>query len=118
MPASLVTTERPTPVPTFLAVTVTPGSTLPVWSVVDPVIVPVVSCAAATPHIAATNSIITNGLRISTLNSDRTLNQNPELEPGTRTLNPERGTLNASLGPVFELSRGVLTSGARPSRRA
>ena len=77
MPASLVTTVRAMPVSVFLTVTVTPGSTAPVWSLVTPVIVPVVSCADATPWSVATSSIISPSLRMRDLLSLRETDRPP-----------------------------------------
>ena len=53
-PAPLLTTERETPVAVFVAVTVTPGSVLPLASVTLPEIDPVLLCANAA-----------NGMRIA-----------------------------------------------------
>src|SRR5262245_38700728 len=55
-PASLVNTSRETPVPVFVTVIVTPGSTAFVWSVTVPTICPVKPCAPAAVVIARHNT--------------------------------------------------------------
>src|SRR5258708_857374 len=45
-PAASVVRERWNPVPVFVSVTVAPGMTAPVESVITPMIVPVTACAA------------------------------------------------------------------------
>jgi hypothetical protein len=59
-----VTALRTAPVLTDLSVTVTPGRTPPVESVVTPVIVPVVSCAAVVDETITAKSSISPSLRI------------------------------------------------------
>src|SRR3979409_37882 len=87
MPAWLVTTVRDAPVLVFLTVTVTPGRTPPVESLVTPVMVPVVSCADATTHVAAISSIITPSLRLRELLRCRSLSSwNKEDTKGTKDL--------------------------------
>src|SRR5712691_360867 len=66
MPSSLVTTVRSV-LSVFLSVTVTPGRTPAVESVVTPVIVPVVSCAEAVPHNTAARSAVSPSRRICDL---------------------------------------------------
>src|SRR5439155_11325990 len=61
-PLESVTTTRTSPVPAFVSVTVTPGMTAPVESVIAPRIVPVTACAhsaAGSRHAAATRPTTT-----------------------------------------------------------
>src|SRR4051794_9677276 len=97
MPTSFVTTVRKAPVFVFFSVTVTPGNTPPVESDVTPVIVPVVSCAAAVPHTTATSSIISPSLRMRDL--------------------LRLGSLSLEFGPIRTVVRAPNRVRAAPQRR-
>src|SRR5690349_6699522 len=111
MPASFVTTDRTAPVLVFFSVTVTPGSTPPVESLVTPVIVPVVSCAEAVVNNPATSSIISPSLRMPDLlwfGSLSLLRQPPTRTPPAPRQLRQRWQSNGARGyGVDELSRTV-----------